>query len=535
MLDLLVKGGEVVDGTGAARRRADVAIQDDRIADIGELPGAQARRVFDATGKTVVPGLVDPHSHSDWTVHTNRDAQSTIRQGVTTEIVGNCGISHAPVTDTSLPFIRDRMASYGYGGAITGRSFSEYLDDISSSGISQNLAWFVGHSTLRAAAGVWTGRPDDDQMDTMAELVAEAMDAGVLGLSTGLEYSYGRFASTAEIERLVRTVGRRGGWYASHIRNRDSQLLNGVGEFLHLTEAGGVPGQISHLNVRHDTGAPTCGWQRAVDMMSEARDAGHDIQADTTPFLEGIGMMTGILPDWLLDDGPGTAAHRLADPAVRRRLRDDCDRYWRFIHKGQWHRVRLENSPQFPELACKTFVEIADILGKDEWDCYFDILSAAGEQMTNLTLIGSLFTEEHLAETVSHPLFSLGVDSYTSSAEGPLAAIVTNPLAYCGHVHYLTHHVRDRGTLSLEEAIRKMTSMPARRFGLDRRGVLEPGAFADLAVIDPDALADVSTFDRPIAYARGVETVLVNGTPVIVDATHTGARPGRTLTRVTGR
>lgn len=365
----------------------------------------------------------------------------------------------------------------------------------------------------------------------MERMVDEAMDAGALGLSTGLEYSYGRFAATAELERLVRTVGRRGGWYASHIRNRDSGLLDAVGEFLAVVAAAGASGQISHLNVRHDTGAPRDGWRRAVAMMGEARDAGLDVEADTTPFEAGIGMMIGILPDWLLDDGPVEAARRLADPAVRRRLRGDCDRYWRFIHKGQWHRVRLESSPQFPELAGRTFVEIADVLGRDEWDCYFDILAAVGDQMANLTVVGDLFTGAHLAEMVAHPLFGLGVDSYTSSVEGPLASTVTNPLAYCGHVHYLTHHVRDRGTLTLEEAVRKMTSMPARRFGLRGRGVLEVGAYADLATLDLDALDDVSTFDRPVAYARGVDTVLVNGAVVVDEGRHTGARNGRVLTR----
>ncbi|MQA81314.1 MAG: amidohydrolase family protein [Streptosporangiales bacterium] len=531
MLDVLITGGDVVDGTGSARRRADVAVAGDRIVDVGVLTGAQADTVVDATGMVVVPGFVDPHSHTDWTVHTNRDADSTIRQGVTTEIVGNCGISNAPVSDASLTLVQGRLRSFGFPGEVTWRSFGDYLGDVAGGGTAQNLAWFVGHSTVRAAAGVWTGPPGDDELRVMENLVSEAMDAGALGLSTGLEYGHGRFASTAEIERLVGIAGRHDGWYASHIRNRDARLLDSVAEFLRLTEAGGVRGQISHLNVRHDTGAPAGGWERAVAMMSEARDSGCDVQADTTPFLEGIGLMTGVLPDWLLGDGLTEAARRLGDPAVRRRLRDDCDRYWRFIHKGQWERVRLESSPQFPELAGRSFVEISDVLGKDEWDCFFDILAAGGEQMANLTMIGSLFTEKHLADMVSHPLFSLGVDSYSSSTEGSLARTVTNPLAYCGHVHYLTHHVRDRGTLALEEAVRKMTSMPAERFGVADRGVLRSGAYADLAVVDLDALDDVSTFDRPVAYARGVGTVLVNGTVAVDAGTHTGARAGRILTR----
>jgi len=215
--------------------------------------------------------------------------------------------------------------------------------------------------------------------------------------------------------------------------------------------AGNVAGQISHLNARHDTNAPPGAWHKAVELMSASRVAGLDVQADMTPFRHGLGAMTGLLPNWLLADGYRPAAQRLADPLVRSRLRGDCDRYWRFVHKGQWHRVRLQNSPQFPELDGLTFDEIARRRQRDEWDCYFDILAAAGDDMDNLTLVGELFTDEHLAEMLTHPLFSLGVDAYTSVDHGPLSELTANPLPYSGHIHYLTHHVRTNRTLSLED------------------------------------------------------------------------------------
>ncbi|MBO0880383.1 MAG: amidohydrolase family protein, partial [Mycobacterium sp.] len=321
------------------------------------------------------------------------------------------------------------------------------------------------------------------------------------------------------------------GMYASHVRNRDAAIVESVEEFLAVARAGNLAGQISHLNVRHDTNAPPYGWERAVELMMAARESGMDIQADATPFRYGLGMMTGILPAWLIGDGYAGAAEALAEPTLRNRLRGECDRYWRFIHKGQWERVRLQNSGQFPELAGKTFPEIAAIRGQDVWDSYFDILQAAGPQMGDLVLVGELFTEEHLAQTITHPLFALGVDAYTSIDHGPLSEATVSPLPYRGHIEYLTHHVRDRGILPLEEAIRKMSGMPAERFGLKQRGLIEPDYFADLVVFDYAALASDSTFERPAVYPRGVRLVTVNGTIVVADETHTGSRPGRVLRR----
>jgi N-acyl-D-amino-acid deacylase len=530
VLDLAIRNGWVVDGTGQPRRRADVGIDGDRIVGIGSVPAAA--REIDATGLVVAPGFIDPHSHTDWTLHANRDAHSTIRQGVTTEVVGNCGITNAPVSDASLEFVEGRLRAYGYPGEVTWRSFGEYLDDVGSGGTAQNLAYFVGHSTIRAAAGVTGPTPSDaDAISLMEDLVREAMEAGALGMSSGLEYSLGAFAATRELERLATIVGRYGGIYASHVRNRDSKILESIDEFLSIMRAGNTAGQISHLNVRHDTNAPDHAWERAVQKMIDARSRGFDVQADTTPFRQGIGMMTGILPDWILADGYAAAAERMTDPLVRSRLRTDCDRYWRFIHKGQWERVRLQNSPQLPELNGRSFLEIARVRRQDVWDSFFDVLSAAGRDMGDLIMVGDLFTEEHLAEMVSHPLFSLGVDAYTSVDHGPLSDITVNPLPYCGHVYYLTHHVRERHTLSLEEAVRKMSGMPAARFGLHARGSIREGYFADIVVFDFDALDSRSTFAEPAVYPEGITLVTVNGTVVVDAGTHTGARAGRVLRR----
>jgi N-acyl-D-amino-acid deacylase len=241
--------------------------------------------------------------------------------------------------------------------------------------------------------------------------------------------------------------------------------------------------------------------------------------------------MAGILPHWVLADGWQEAQKRLRDPAMRGRLRGDCDRYWRFIHKGDWQRVRLQASLEYPGLEGIPFDAVAAQMGLDPWDAYFEILAAAGPGMESLLLVGELFTDDHLAEMISHPLFCLGVDGYTASLDAGLEAVAGHPVCFAGHVHYLTHHVREVATLPLEEAIRKMTSMPAAHFGLWDRGLLRRGYAADVVVFDFDELEDVSTTDAPHAYARGVEHVLVNGVHVIDAGEHTGARPGRQLQR----
>lgn len=248
-----------------------------------------------------------------------------------------------------------------------------------------------------------------------------------------------------------------------------------------------------------------------------------------------IGLMAGILPSWVLQDGvaEGVAegVARLTDPEVRRRLQTECDRYWRFIHRGEWHRVRLVASPQFPDLNGLTFPEIAAIRGGDEWDSFFDLLAAAGPDVATMFMYGELYPESHLQAMVAHPLFMLAVDAMNSTTSLPLAERTYQPLVYAGQIYHLTHHVLETGVLRLEEAVRKMTSMPASHFGLRGRGLLQPGFAADVVVLDIAKLKATATLAQPVAYAEGIDWVIVNGSIVLDAGTHTGARPGRNLLR----
>ncbi|WP_020500018.1 N-acyl-D-amino-acid deacylase family protein [Sciscionella marina] len=531
-LDLALIGGYVVDGTGAPAVRADVGVRGDRIAVVG-TGGWAAAMTLDITGRMVTPGFVDPHSHSDWSVLGNRDAQSTIRQGVTTEVVGNCGVTYAPLTDAGVPAARRALRGYGYDGDIGWRSFPELLEIVHDrdGGTAQNLAWLVGHTALREAAGLSGPQASTEAVRRMSALLSEALEAGALGLSTGLEYGAGREARIAELIAVTSALRDYDGIYASHIRNRDARLSESVAEFLTVARAHEVRAQLSHLNVRYDTGAPAGAWREAVDALTRAREAGLDVAADITPLCHGIGLAIGLLPSWVLDGGYEAAAKQLAHSAVRARLRRDCDRYWRFVHHGQWDRVGLLRSPGLPELEGLPFVEIAARRGQDCWDALFDVLAAAGPQMADVQLLGRLFTPGHVAEAVAHPLFCLGVDGFTTRLDGPLAARTRHPLFVSGHTHYLAHHALRSGTLSVEETVRKMTSMVADRFGLVRRGRVVPGWYADLAVIDTAVLAGADTATFHGAYADGVPHVFVNGVAVVRGGVHLGTRSGRFLRR----
>jgi N-acyl-D-amino-acid deacylase len=408
-------------------------------------------------------------------------------------------------------------------------SYEDYFKVIEQMGISENLAWFVGHNTLRGAVGIVGDKVTQQQMQKMGILLRESMEAGALGLSTGLEFEPGRWATTEEIIQLAKIVGEYDGYYASHIRNRAKYLHSAIDEFMEIVRQSGVHGQVSHLNVRYNTGAPEHAWEDAVKVLEQARASGLDVAADCTPLQDGTGGPAAILPPWVNEKGPDHAADLLSDPDVRKRVRADCDRYWAFIQRGDWHRIRILGSDRHPEIIGKNFDEISELWKKDQWDCLFDLFVESFRGEGRVRYIGRLFTEDHVISNITHPLFNLSVDATTATVDGPPGTLFSHPLHYSGMVHYLTHWVREKNVLRLEEAVRKMTSMPATRFGLKDRGLIRRGAYADVVIFDFDALDNGSTLEKPLQYCRGVNFVIVNGLLVIDTGKHTGARPGRNI------
>lgn len=527
--DIIIKNGTIVDGTGNPVYHADIAIVGDRIDFIGSLNGAESALTIDAGGKYVTPGFIDEHSHSDSSIWGNPEAQSTIRQGVTTEIVGHCGISEAPMTPEA------RRA--GAGGLLTVEglelpygSYGDIFREIDKMGISENLVWFVGHNTLRYLAGISGPTYTEEQFAHMAGMLRESMEAGCCGLSTGLEFDPGRQAETEEVLRLVGIVKEYDGIYASHIRNRDAHVFEAIDEFLDIVRAWRVRGQLSHFNIRENTGAPENAWHRGVAKMHRARvEEGLDIFTDMTPVEFGIGQMSALLPGWATCGGWKTLDRHLSDPETRNRLRTDCDRYWRFIHKGQWDRVRLQSCPSFPEIVGLTFPQIAGLWKKDEWDCFFDILEAAKDKVNSCIMLGRLFSEQMVIDGITDPIFMMVVDGFTTVDSGKMAEKTSIPLHYMGMMYFFSHYVRDLKVMSIEKAVSKVTSLPATHYRLKNRGQIREGFYADINVFDIDRLTVRSSFENPCVYSEGMDYVIVNGVVVLAEGRHTLKRPGKNL------
>ena len=530
MLDYLIRRGWVIDGTGNPRYRCDVGIRDSRIVSMERHITEEAREVIDAEGLMVSPGFIDAHSHSDVTIESNPYCESTIRQGVTTEIVGNCGNSTAPFP----PEGSDAGGGFGHFGDAPipyNRTLGEHMAELEKMGMSGNLVWLVGHNSLRTLAGVKVEAVTEEQYQIMESALRQAFEDGAVGLSSGLEFEPGRTSRPEELMRLAGVVKEYDGIYTSHIRNRDAHVLEALDEFLDVIRHHHIRGEVSHMNIRYHTHAPENAAQKCIEKIRGARADGFEVLTDMTPLNYGIGQMAGILPAWLTSMPPEELRPALLNPEIRARLRNDCDRYWRFIAGGEWDRVRMQNNNAFPEINGMTFPEISKLWNKDPWDCYFDILAAVAPDLDSVVLVSRLFTDEHLVETISNPLYMLVVDGYGTSTEGEVAKHTQFPLHYIGRDWFLTYHVREKHILSLEEAVRKMTSMPATQFGLKGRGLLCEGAVADVAVFDFEHMETPFDLQDPAQYASGVKHVWVNGTPVLRDGKHLHTTPGINIRR----
>jgi N-acyl-D-amino-acid deacylase len=529
MLDAVIRNGRVVDGSGAPWVRADVGIANGKIAVVGNLAGAQAAVMVDAAGKVVAPGFIDCHSHSDWSLLANRGADSTLRQGVTTEIVGNCGMAYAPVSDRNRARIETDVARTSPGATVAWNTFGEYLDHVRAGGIGANFAFLAGHAAVRTAVmGSEERLAAPDEVAQMERLTARALEDGAIGFSTGLEFVPGRVASREELVALSKVVARYDRVHTCHQRTRNERFVESVNEILGISESAGARLQISHNNKR--PGAPDGAWEATMEAQEAARRRGFDVSCDTTSYTRGLGVMAAVLPPWLFDAGPAAAATRLGDPAIRERVKGDCRRYWLMIADRQWDRVWLGRTTNSLELFGKSFVEIGDLTGKDPMDAYLDILMNEGAGIADAGIFGQVKSEDHLRELLQHPLVGIEADAWTASASGPLAPMVNHPASFGWTARVLGEYVREKGWLRLEEAVRKVTATPAAKFGFGDRGFLRPGLAADVVVFDPETIHDNASFERPAVYPTGIDYVWVNGALAVTPQGLTGARAGAVLT-----
>ena len=528
--DWLIRGGRVVDGSGAPARPADVGLTGDRVVAVDPGLAGEARRVVDAARCLVTPGFIDMHAHSDFSLLSVPSAESKLRQGVTTDVTGMCGFSPAPVG--ADPAALARWASFlgpDAGGAW--RSFAGWLDHVRAAGLSMNVVPLVGHGALRIAAMGFERRPPrPDEAARMADLLRECLDAGAFGCSTGLIYAPGAFGDTDELVALARVLAERPGrFYCSHVRGEGPTLEAAVGEAIAIGERAGVPVQVSHLKASGRANWPR--MEAAIGLIDAARARGVRVGADMYPYTAGSTTLASLLPHWAQEGGAAALLGRLADAGLRRRILEEGrtdDGQWRGPNGPTgWDAILIAACPAVLDAEGRTLAELAAARGRPAEAVMVDLLV---ESAARVSMIHFLMSDANVSRVLRHPGVVVGSDNLGLCA-GP-------PERHPGKPHPRQHgcfarvlgtYVREQGLLSWEAAIHKMAGLTAATLGLADRGALRPGAAADVVVFDPATVADLATYQDPHRYPAGVRWVWVNGTAVLEDGVFHPRPAGRVL------
>jgi N-acyl-D-aspartate/D-glutamate deacylase len=528
--DLLVRNGTVVDGSGNPWFRSDVAVRGDRIAAVGRMLPGEAKRTIDAAGLVVAPGFIDMHSHSDDLLLEDGHAQGKIRQGVTTEVLGE-GRSAGP----NKGRVRPRRLTVG-GKNLEWTTLGDYFAALEGAGVAVNVASYVGLDNVwEGVMGKSYARPTPEQIGRMKELVEEAMRDGAFGLSTMLAMPPGSLATTDDLVELCSAVAKHGGLYSSHIRNEGTGVFDAVKEAIAVGERAGVPVDVIHLKI-----ADQQYWGRMnelVALIDAARARGVNVQANVYPYTRGNNNLSSIVPPWAHEGGTARMLERLKDPAQRERMKADIRGglpgwYNHYMAVGgDWGRMLVSGRGTYEGLTMDRIIA-AKSQGKtpppDALDVLFDLLI---EESGSVSTVYAHHTEEDMNRALVQPWCSIGSDGSAYATEGPLRRGNPHPRNFGTFPRVLGVYVRERAVLRLEDAVRKMTSLNATKLGLRDRGLLRPGAFADLTVFDPGRIIDKATYTDPFHYSEGVAYVIVNGRVVLDQGQHTGARPGRALRR----
>ncbi len=523
--DLVIRNGTILDGTGGPMWQGDLGIVGDVIAAIGSIDPARGSRVLDASGLHVSPGFIDIHSHSDGSIFAYPTADSRSRQGITTEVTGQCGFSAAPLEGVDADIRRTDLEEET-GAPVEWTSVASYFDTLEQIGISVNQAFLLGHGSMRRnVSGLENRLLTESEMASVVRSIEEGMDEGAFGLSTGLEYTPGTFTPTEEIITLARVIARRGGFYASHIRNEESGLLSAIHEAIQIGREARLPVQISHLKA---AGGPNWSKQRAaLDLIESARRDGVDVMADAYPYTAYSTSLTIFLPPWALEGGWDSLAGRLNDPDDRERIRNevitsvagDPGEFSLIVISS----TKTEGNRHF---VGKSVAEVGEAWGMEPGDAALRLLV---EEKGTVSMIGHGMSPENVEMVLSHPLVMVGTDGRSIAPTGKAAETRPHPRYYGACPRVLAHYCREREIFDLPTAVRKMTAMPADRAGITDRGRIARGKKADLVVFGADTVKDEATFDDPHQYASGINYVVVNGEIVVENGQHTGARPGRVL------
>lgn len=526
--DVLIKGGTVYDGTGQAPRRVDVGIRGDRIVTIGNLQRASAKSVIDATGLAVTPGFINMLSHSEVSLIADGRSMGELKQGVTTQIFGES--SMGPLSDEMK---KRRVAQQGdIKYEIAWTTLAEYLTYLEKRGVSQNFASFIGAPTVREyVIGLEDKPPTPEQLDKMRELVRQEMEAGALGVTTALIYPPATFAGTDELIELSKVAAKYKGKYIAHIRSEANQLTEAVEETIRISREAGLPAEIYHLKASGQENWPKL--DRVIAMIEDARRQGLKITADMYTYTAGATGLNSCMPPWVYDGGAEAAYKRLQDPETRKKIADAMrvpSNDWENLYKlaGSPDRILLVGfkSDALKPLTGKTLAEVARMRGQDPIETVMDLVV---EDRSRIGTVYFMMDEQNVEKQIRQPWVSFGSDAASMAPEGVFLKSSTHPRAYGNFARLLGKYVREEGVISLAEAVRRLSGLPATNLGLDHRGFIKQGMFADVVVFDPQTIADRATFEQPHQYSVGVKHVLVNGVQVLKDGEHTGSKPGRAL------
>jgi N-acyl-D-amino-acid deacylase len=528
MHDLLIRGARIVDGTGAPAVPGDVTVQDGIIREVGRLGEPAARRVIDADGAVLAPGFIDLHTHSDFTLPRYPRAASMTRQGVTTQVIGNCGFSPFPLAPRTGELLRAACAFLDAGIDWDWATLDGYARRLDAMPLACNVAPLVGHGSVRIAAMGFDDRaPTADELAGMRAQVTGAMRQGAFGLSSGLIYAPGSFAATDELADLAGVAAGLGGFYASHIRDEAAGLLGAMGEAIEIGRRAGAPVQLSHHKAM---GKANWGSVReSLTLLERAREH-HDVLADQYPYTAGSTTLLALVPSWAIDGGVPALTHRLADQGSRARIGADLER--------REHGELLEGEREFdpagvviadvPDGPLERYRgrSLAESAAAERTSASGVVLRLLDGAPTGVEIVWHGMDEADVRMVLAHPLVAVASDGWILD---PASGGVPHPRSYGTFARVLGHYAVRERVLSVEEAVRKMTSLPARRLGLVERGSVAPGMIADLVVFDPSRIIDRATYARPHQFCEGVTHVAVNGTLVIDDGEDTAEPAGKVL------
>lgn len=538
--DTLIKRGRIVDGTGSPWQKADIGISQGHFSEIGKIHTEQAEQVIDADELAVTPGFVDIHAHSDYSLLADPRAESAIAQGITTNFNGQCGISPAPAIGGAIDPIKRSLGEYGLD--LKWSSVDEYLTYLESIKPSINVATLVGHGVIRASVMGYANRPpSSEELKRMKDLLRKSMQEGCYGLSTGLVYPPGIYAATDELIELCKVLAEYGGLYATHVRGQGDQFLDAVAEAIEVGEKAKVPVQLSH----HSPNPGNFGKTKiTMENVRQARERGVDVTCDLHSFHWGSTTLTVVLPPWAHEGGREKMLKRLRDGNAREKLKKDISgnldwpRVSPAIHAraGSWDKILIEEA-QNRDFTGKSILGIAEERSQDPFETLFDVLI---EEKGQVSCIYEAYSEEDRRNVLSTPWSMISTDGSAIAPHGPTARGKPHPKSYGTFPMIFRKYVRGESRsdltgdiggkiLTLEEAVRKMTSMPASRIGLHDRGIVKPGFWADTVIFDPQKIADKGTYFEGDLFPEGIEYVLVNGAVTMEKGKHAGAAAGQVL------